>query len=634
MPLLNQFIFLDPDSYTEASFRIPYSLFRIFLMSSEPHPIIWQLLGFSQYAKHQFQTDPALALRISSRIKHPITPEEIHNTIQAIFKQEDKSAKALGALLRAWRREVFLTLMARDVGGWASLNEVIETMSCLAEESIRATSIILARELSQSFGIPMGEQSGKVQELHVIGLGKLGGRELNVSSDVDLVFLYPEEGETQGGTRTLTNQEYFHRLGQQLVQLLSESTVEGWVFRVDMRLRPWGDGPLAMSFDTLENYFVSHGRDWERYAWIKARVLVGTEGKALMSLVTPFVYRRYLDIDAILALRELHAQVQQEVLRRDLEHHLKLGSGGIREIEFVVQMFQLIRGGRIPGLRGPNTLTILKEEVQQGLVPAEEAEALTSAYQFLRRMEHAVQYIEDAQTHLVPQDPALREGIGRAMGFPNWDTAATQLATHRNAVAKYFNTALGESPSPTLEHSNTIEEQINARGFADKETVCRYVNETLSSSRARQLGPKGRTRLEKLVQVLIQSAAQTAVPDESLKRLLVLAETLSSRTNYMSLLIESPEVCARLATLCATSEWAAQHLTRHPVLLDELIDTRTLYAPPDVKQYQDDLKRRLEQVAEDLEEQMNQAREMCQAAVFRILAQDLQGLLTVERIAD
>src|SRR5712692_6905567 len=370
---------------------------------------------------------------------------------------------ALHSALRRLRQRVLLRTMARDLSGSASLDEVCGTMSALAEVAIDAALAYLGPRIAEEMG-------GRHEDLVVVGMGKLGGGELNVSSDVDLVFLYPEED--QGAAEKL---EFFTRLGRRLIAALDERTADGFVFRVDMRLRPWGDsGALATSFDALEEYFVTQGREWERYAWIKARALgSGGENGPLAAIVRPFVYRKYLDYSAFAAMRELHAQIREEVARRELSDQIKLGPGGIREIEFIAQAFQLVRGGRDPALQIRPTLKVLALLAQKKLLPKAGSEELSEAYVFLRRLEHRLQYLDDAQTHELPGPTEDRPLVARAMGFDSWEIGRASLEAHRARVSWHFDQVFSveEVPkhalAPLWSGSEQTEVRLAQLGFRD-----------------------------------------------------------------------------------------------------------------------------------------------------------------------
>jgi glutamate-ammonia-ligase adenylyltransferase len=366
-----------------------------------------------------------------------------------LLQSETDSGMPLSRAMRRLRNLVIASLIARDLGGQADLNEVVTSMSAFADFAIRSHVAALMDEMIVAHGMPIGEESGRPQELIVIGMGKLGGHELNVSSDIDLIFVYPEDGETQltsDEQRQLSNQEFFTRLGKKLIGALSEIAEDGFTFRVDMALRPNGNsGPLVASLAMLEEYFIVQGREWERYAWVKARAITGHEQDitALDKLIHPFVYRRYLDYGAIDAIRNMHAQIRAEVVRQEARHpdrnnNVKLGRGGIREIEFLAQVFQLIRGGRDASLRDRSTRRTLRLLAEKSLLQAEVVDSMLESYVFLRNLEHRLQYLDDAQTHTFPSNQEDQLAVARMMGYSEVQPLLDALAEHRNRVAAQF----------------------------------------------------------------------------------------------------------------------------------------------------------------------------------------------------
>src|SRR6478672_3128317 len=385
----------------------------------------------SRYARRLLTAQPELLPPES--ISQPFTAADMRERLAGVTGDE-----ALMHALRDLRKRVMLRIIARDLGGLATLEEVMSTITSLADIAISTAVEHLQREFTGRYGEPIGEESGGVQTLHVIGMGKLGGNELNVSSDIDLVFAYPEDGETRGA-RPLSNHEFFIRFSRRLIKLLNELTGDGYVFRVDMRLRPLGaDGPLAVSYNMLETYFVTQGREWERYAWIKARVVCGDRAAELEKLVRPFVYRRHLDYSAFESMRSLHREVRQEVERREILNNIKLGPGGIREIEFIVQLFQLIRGGHEAPLRQGPTLVVLPLLGAYKLLPEIAVQELTEAYVFLRNLEHRLQYLDDKQTQTLPGQQEDQALIAAAMDYADYGALGTQLDVHRARVTQQF----------------------------------------------------------------------------------------------------------------------------------------------------------------------------------------------------
>jgi glutamate-ammonia-ligase adenylyltransferase len=540
-----------------------------------------QKIALSRYAQRVLAARPELDAELAQ--PQPFTRPEMLNALNATGDD------ALRRELRRLRNRVLLRVMARDLAGLASLGEVCGTMSDLAEVAI--------------------EKALDGEDLIVVGMGKLGGRELNVSSDVDLVFLYAGAANAQ---------ERHERAGRRLIRLLSENTEDGFVFRVDMRLRPYGDsGPLACNLEALEHYLITQGREWERYAWLKARALSGANHAALDAVVRPFVFRKYLDYATLAAMRGLHAEVRRDVARRELAEHVKLGPGGIREIEFIVQALQLIRGGRDPELRVRPTVAALEVLAQKNLLPREATRELAGAYLFLRNLEHRLQYLDDAQRHDLPQDDEDRARVAAMCGFPSWTEFYSKLEEIRAAVSRHFADVFAEAETPL-------------EPWPDHPRLAAL----RSSQRYSALPQESRQRLERLMPALARAAQATPDPHATLTRGVALVEAIASRAAYLALLAEHPEALERVARIIGASSWAAEFLTRHPLLLDELLDDRLLYAPVDLLSFQKNLEVRLDAADRDTEQRMNALREAHQAQVFRLLAQDLAGLLTVERLAD
>lgn len=558
---------------------------------------------------------------------------------------------ALKCALRRLRQRVMAALVVRDLGGQAPLAEVVETMTALADVTTNHALAFLHRQLAAQFGEPL-DSAGRPQRLLVIGMGKLGGRELNVSSDVDYIFVYPEEGETAGadGGRRIDNFDFFNRLGKRLIAALGEVTGDGQVFRVDMRLRPNGDsGPLACSLDSLENYFITQGREWERYAWIKGRTMNADDNlqpqwvTAMQAIARPFVFRKYLDFGAINAMRDLHAQIRREVARKDMADHIKLGPGGIREIEFIAQVFQLIRGGRDSALQIRPTLPVLALLVERRLLPAESERELREAYIFLRRLEHRLQYVNDAQTHMLPTGDAERAQIAASMGFADWPGLLDELDDHRRRVAHHFEQVFSEPEEG--QHAltglwcgqsdpETALETLGALGFRQPQAALDRLQALRESSRYQQLPAANRERLDALGPRLIDAVAATRAPDATWQRGLDFLETIARRGAYLALLQQYPQALRKVAELIGGSSWAAEYLTRHPILLDELLDPRLYDDAVDWAGFRAELDHRLAEHAGDTEREMDILREAHHAQVFRLLARDLAGLLTVERISD
>ena len=610
----------------------------------------WQpALTHSFYLRQLLDTHPDVARWLNEHWRHPIDTATMQAFLDAAHPTDEES---LRCALRQLRQRVMAALVVRDISGQAPLSEVVETMSTLADLTTNVALDALHRQLAATFGEPL-DKHGQPQRLLVIGMGKLGGRELNVSSDVDYIFIYPEDGETAGSAETrrkIEAYEFFTRLGKKLIATLAEITGDGQVFRVDMRLRPNGDsGPLVCSLVSLENYLITQGREWERYAWIKARVMNAGDNQqpvwiaALEKIVRPFIYRKYLDFGAINAMRDLHAQIRREVARKDKADHIKLGPGGIREIEFIAQVFQLIRGGRDGILQIRPTLSVLPLLVDRHLLPAESVQELIDAYHFLRRLEHRLQYVNDAQTHMLPSSETERMQIARSMDFHDWAAFAPVLEAHRQRVAHHFEAIFSDPEEGTHALAGLWFEQIDGEdaleavsglGFRQAKHMLERLRSFRQSAKYQQLPAQNRERLDMLGPRLIEAAAATPSPDATWQRGLDFLETVSRRGAYLALMQQYPQALTKLANIIGSSAWAATYLTRHPILLDEVLDPRLYEIATDFAGFRNIMAQRLGEVVGDTEREMDIMREEHHAQVFRLLAQDIAGLQTLERLAD
>jgi [glutamine synthetase] adenylyltransferase / [glutamine synthetase]-adenylyl-L-tyrosine phosphorylase len=592
-------------------------------------------LQFSRYAAHLVQSG---AVEVKPELFEQ--PFE-RSAMRAALEPVPGNAEQLAERLRRLRQRVMLRLIVRDLSGHARLEEVLTTVTALAEETVCAALGFHSQSLAAEFGAPGGSRAD--QSLHVIGMGKLGGSELNVSSDIDLILLYPEEGET-AGPRRISNHEYFTRLARRLIAALAEPTAEGFVFRVDTRLRPYGEsGPLVMGFDALEQYFYTQGREWERYAWVKARAITGEREAEWMALAQPFVFRRHLDFSALESLRTLHAQIRQEVARRDIAENIKLGRGGIREIEFLVQVFQLIRGGTDPALRIRPTLAALAQLEAKALLPASAATELREAYRFLRNLEHRLQYLDDRQTQELPSDRQDRELIARAMRFADYAQFERALSEHRGVVSRHFEAifATGTASdagfdsaawSPALDPQQAAT-RLQALGYRDAPAAAARLTELRTGGRYRRMSASGQAKQERLIPQLITAAARAGDPDTALQRLLQIVEAIGRRESYLALLLEYPHALQALARLAAASPWAAEYLARQPILLDELIAAPGR-AAPDWGTLRAELRAALAQHGENTEQQMEVLRHFKHAQTLRLLMLDLAGDLPLETLSD
>ncbi|NLY63854.1 MAG: bifunctional [glutamate--ammonia ligase]-adenylyl-L-tyrosine phosphorylase/[glutamate--ammonia-ligase] adenylyltransferase [Alcaligenaceae bacterium] len=635
------------------------------------HQSLTRALEWSGYLNRRINSSKTLEAGLSQDILQPVTPA----TIKLWFSQasglpdsEPLSVEQCKQVLCKLRNRVFSSLMVRDINQQASFEEVTLGMSALADLAVAQAYCSVMRDMVQVHGEPVDPETGKPMEMIILGMGKLGGEELNVSSDIDLVMLYPQEGETTG-RRPLSHHEFYGRLTQRMMPILSEQNADGQVFRTDLRLRPDGDGgPLAWSLDALENYLITQGREWERYAWLKARVIpvrafansVPEQAIAqLESLRTPFVYRKYFDFDALSSLRQLRERIRQDWQRKALSrngvdtiHNIKLGEGGIREIEFTVQLAQLIRGGRIPSLRLMGLLPALHAETEMGLISKQDANRLENAYRFLRRVEHMLQYREDEQTHLLPANNGRLEALAKVMNLSP-DEFCTTLTAHRQFVSNSFRNAfriagMSEETPDTGNESNHQKNnkpddlhELSRQLFPEENHsyIENRLNALLGSNRIRALPVSSRKRVGKLLPLLLEAAAKTDNPQAACAGLLDLIEAIAQRSAYIALMAEYPEILARVARIMSASPWAASYLIKNPILLDSLIDWPTLMQDVEFSHIATQLASDLDASVlpdglADIEQQMNIMRDLQKQVSFQLLAQDLNGDLSVEKLAD
>ena len=557
----------------------------------------------------------------------------------------------LMAALRRWRTREMVRIAWRDVAGFATIAETLQEQSAFAQSAIQQAQQHARRILARTFGEPRSA-AGVVQELIVVGMGKLGGGELNFSSDIDLVFLFPEHGETDGA-RSVANEDFFTRQGQLLIRLLETRTPEGYLFRVDMRLRPFGDsGALVASFAAFEDYLQVQGRDWERYAWVKARAMTGAAEYARIydSAVRPFVYRRYLDYGVFESLREMKAMIEREVERREMAGNIKLGPGGIREIEFLAQSLQLIRGGREPWLRTPSLLKVLPLLDRSRLLPPGAALELRAAYDFLRLIENRLQQRADEQTHSLPVTPPEQQRLAHAMSLPDWPALLVLLDAHRDRVTRYFRTVVFgaaqtaqgtiavdlEAPQDAGDAAATLAVALQQAGWSvDPLPAARRLVQLRDAGFVRRLDAAGRRRLQALLPQMLTLIAPVADPDATLDRVLKIIEAIGKRSAYYALLNERADARARLVEICGFGEFLVRQIAANPLLLDELIDARLFESLPGRAELTQELDLEVDPLQEeDPERQVEALRHFQQAAVFRVAVADLSGRLPLMQVSD
>lgn len=623
-------------------------------------PERWQqfdrVCAASDFVLQQVLRDPQMLLDLlaSGELDRPFAAGELCAQVAAAA-QAATTEDELARNLRRQRTRQQVRIIWRDLNRQADLVQTCRDLSDLADAAIDQAYQWLYPRQCQQFGTPIGHRSGEPQHMVVLGMGKLGAVELNLSSDIDLIFAYPEGGETEGVKRSLDNQEFFTRLGQRLIKALDPVTVDGFVFRVDMRLRPYGSaGALVLSFNALEQYYQDQGRDWERYAMIKARVVAGdqTTGAQLQEMLRPFVYRRYLDFSAIEALRTMKQLIQQEVRRKGMADNIKLGAGGIREVEFIAQAFQLIHGGRDLSLQQRPLLKVLATLEGQGYLPPAVVAELREGYEFLRYTEHAIQAIADRQTQMLPDSELDRARIAFMLGFADWAAFHEQLMYWRGRIDWHFRQVIADPDEdseageevvggewlPLWEEVQDEEaacRQLQDAGFVDGPKALKQLAGLRASPQLRAMQRLGRERLDAFIPRLLAQAVEHADPDLVLERVLPLVEAVARRSAYLVLLTENPGALRRLLTLCAASPWIAEQIARFPLLLDELLNEGRLFSPPHAPELAAELRERLTRIPEDdLEQQMEALRHFKLAHSLRVAASEIAGNLPLMKVSD
>ncbi|MCF8023970.1 MAG: bifunctional [glutamate--ammonia ligase]-adenylyl-L-tyrosine phosphorylase/[glutamate--ammonia-ligase] adenylyltransferase [Desulfobacteraceae bacterium] len=610
------------------------------------------VFAFSEYVARQCIRDPAILLEAaeSGDLDRMYGSGEYVRRVKTVAAAASDETE-LSAGLRRLRHREMVRIAWRDLSGRADLFETMSDLSAFADACVSVVLEFLYARFCARFGKPV-DSAGAPQQLAVFAMGKLGGHELNFSSDIDLMFAYPEVGETSGCETPVSNEEFFTRLARHLIDVIGKSTAQGFVFRVDTRLRPYGDaGPLVMSFDAMENYYQTLGREWERYALVKARLVADDSGRGeeFLKRLKPFVYRRYLDYGTFESIREMKKKIVREVARRGLENNIKHGYGGIREIEFFGQVFQLIRGGIDPAYQERSILKVLRVMCRDRCISRNDYEELASAYVFLRNTENRLQMREDKQTHTLPDDTASVARLAESMGFESADSFLEKLRNHMSRVHLHFNELLSTEPDEEgAEYRKNLESvwlfpedknrNINLlaeAGFDDPEAVLRLLSDFREKAGMGREGNLAVDRINRLMPRVLSAAAETDRPVMVLKRIMPLLDSILNRSCYISLLLENPGALGHLMKLARISPWIVSFLSRHPLLLDELLDLRSLYAPLNREDLAEELRLRLSKVPEDdLEYQMDEIRVFKQVNMFRIVAADITGHLPLMKVSD
>ncbi len=636
-----------------------------------PEDILNKVLPFSRYAQRLLQSEPNQRELLLQNIQHPFLINEMKAYLDHHLNNCEDEA-TLHRILRTLRKTVLLRLIARDLGGLADLSEVMRSMSALAEITLQFTTRLHYRWLTDPvrFGIPKGDTTDMDQQLVIVAMGKLGGQELNVSSDIDLIFLYPEEGETNG-VKSISNHDFFARLGRKIISSLNDYTADGYVFRVDTRLRPYGErSPLAISFDTLKEYFDTQGREWERHAWIKGHIITQSDNVAFTlteKIIWPFVFRKYLDFGAYASMRKLHATLRKEVERREMHENIKLGPGGIREIEFITQVYQLIRGGHDVDLHIQSTITALNRLRRKQQLPAEVVNEILDAYLFQRKLEHRLQYLDDQQTHSLPMNTEDQVLIAQSMGYDDFEQLIHQLDVHRMHVTHHFERILAQpNKSPAQDALKNVWQektadaskhkeaatQLSTMGFSNPKDISTRLQQFYNSTYYQELPQSSQQQINTLTPLIIEAVAQHPPVEITLERMLQLLEKIAQpipeeadrkshntqHSPYLTLLLENPNILQRVAKLICSSEWVSGYLGRHPMLLDELLRHDTPHKLANQESLKQDLLYQLNHINNPKSDvigwKMDVLRHFQHAQIFQLLFNDLEGLLKLEELSD
>lgn len=617
--------------------------------TSGSHSPEFQAAAASKFFFQRRSTAPAWAEEIFSR------PGETRGASTERLSGASIRMRELPELQQFMRevRNVELARIAvRALGFDAGLDETLADLSSLADACCGlATDWSLAR-LAGRHGVPRDSEGNEARPV-VLGMGKLGGRELNFSSDIDLIFLHTADGMTDGA-EPIENERFFVRLAQDVGRILSEHTADGFVFRVDTMLRPFGSaGPMSMSVDAAEDYYQTHGREWERYAMIKARPIAGdiAAGEDFLRRLRPFVYRRYLDFNAIASLRELKRRIHEDVVARRVRDDVKLGPGGIRELEFIVQSFQLVRGGQDANLRNPSLRPTLAYLGESGLLPKDTALRLDECYVFLRRLENAIQMYEDHQTHRLPEADDARRALCIGLDFPDWDALLARYGQVTREVNVEFRRVFAEPSGAGDESVSTdavraafvaenavaeVQGELERCGLASGDAqLAQRLCDLARGRLARSLSESASLSLRRVLARLLDACRETQAPARAAQRVLAVVQAIAGRTTYLSLLDQSAVVRSHLVRLCAASQWVSEQIAASPAVLDALLDPRTLYAPPGREAMRSELAARLAQVpAEDVETGMDVLRRYRNEVTVRIAAADISGSLPLVKVSD
>ncbi|WP_367156064.1 bifunctional [glutamate--ammonia ligase]-adenylyl-L-tyrosine phosphorylase/[glutamate--ammonia-ligase] adenylyltransferase [Methylomonas sp. HYX-M1] len=599
----------------------------------------------SQFVLENWLKEPAIIKDLveSGDLFSPVRRQSYASTTAQF---EVDSEAALAKRLRQFRRREMLRIAWRDLAGWADLDETLADLSELADCCIRSGLDFCYAQACQRWGTPIS-RAGHPLNIVVLGMGKLGAAELNFSSDIDLIFGFAEDGLLTE-RKEISYGEFFTRICRSLIKLLDETTVDGFVFRTDVRLRPFGDsGPLLMDFDGMEKYYLSQAREWERYAMIKARQVAGdfVTGQQLAGIIKPFVYRRYLDYGAFEELRALKFQITQELKRKDRLDNVKLGPGGIREIEFIGQAFQLIRGGREPRLQQREIQAVLKSLAELQLMTHNDVSLLTEAYRFLRQVENHIQAFQDKQTHDLPKQEAYQMILAYSLGYNDWPSFKARLDSVRQGVHGIFEQVFSLSEQDRQHQSSKVIWSgvdpvrclalLGECGYIDAEDTFKALQDFKTSSAVKKLTNKGANFLDRLMPLALETIANIETREVTLKRVLALFSAVSGRSVYLALLAENPDALNQLVRLASASSWICDYLGKYPILFDELLDPAALYQPLNKAALAQDLQRELDKLeSRDSEALMIALRQFKHINVLRVAAADVMSVIPVMVVSD
>lgn len=625
------------------------------LIDSELLSQLNKVLAVSKYLAHLWIASPQLLLNLlDDNIANKSTVDQVsinQNVKEDYFTLQlaeltIASETELDKKLRIFRKQQMSRFIFRDINRLCSTEQLIKELSWFADACIQYAVNWYYQSLTEKHGLPIGDESGEVQSFVVLGMGKLGAHELNLSSDIDLMFCYPESGVTDG-KKSIDNQKFFIKLGQGVIKSLDKITIDGFVFRVDMRLRPYGQsGALVLNFDAMEMYYEDQGREWERYAMIKARCVAGSQvaGAELLMRLRPFVYRRYTDFSVIQSLRDMKTLINREVRRLGKEDDVKLGAGGIREIEFIVQSYQLIYGGRDEELQERSLIKALDVIGRRGFLAKQVVEKMLIAYRFLRNAEHVIQAINDEQTQRLPTDKNSQQRMIYALDYLLWDDFLTDFHQYREWVHKYFADVVAEAEEDnetisewediwTEPDTERFSQCLQKKGFSEAEQL--QLVHLKTDSRLERLESIAAERLNTFMPSFLNRLHATENRGESVASLIALIEAILRRTAYLVLFNENPQALERLIVIAKASPWVMQQLVRHPVLLDELISTEGLGSVPKAGELQELLRQQsLRLNIDDVEGHMEMLRYFRLAHHLHIVAAEASGTLPLMKVSD